>query len=221
MNALQSRYIYLHGLASSPSSTKARFFGQCFARHGIELEMPDLNQGDFARLTLSRQCQQVQQLIDQSQEDVILLGSSLGGLTAALLVEQCLQIKVVILLAPALDFLETWQALLLDAALEDWRTQGVRRIFHYGFQKEMELEYQFIQDLNSRPELLIMRQIPILIFHGIHDDVIPYQTVQKFIRCHPWCSLYGLNSDHALTDQLPLIWSLIQDKGMVPKDSLE
>ena len=46
-----SRIVYLHGFASGPSSRKARFFAERFAELGIGLEIPDLAQGDFARLT--------------------------------------------------------------------------------------------------------------------------------------------------------------------------
>ncbi len=50
-------YIYLHGFASSPSSTKAQYLRARFASLQINLNIPDLNQGDFSHLTLTRQLQ--------------------------------------------------------------------------------------------------------------------------------------------------------------------
>ena len=50
-----SRFVYLHGFASSPSSRKARFFGERFRELGIGLEIPDLAEGDFRNLTLTAQ----------------------------------------------------------------------------------------------------------------------------------------------------------------------
>ncbi|MCS6812403.1 MAG: esterase, partial [Cyanobacteria bacterium] len=55
--------IYLHGFASSPNSTKARYLADCFAQAGLPLTVPDLNQGDFSHLTLTRQIQQVEALL--------------------------------------------------------------------------------------------------------------------------------------------------------------
>ncbi len=50
-----SRFIYLHGFASSPVSRKARFFVERFRELGIRLEVPHLAQGNFRNLTLSAQ----------------------------------------------------------------------------------------------------------------------------------------------------------------------
>ncbi len=50
-----NRVVYLHGFASSPGSKKAGYFRERFAARGIELEIPDLAQGDFDRLTITRQ----------------------------------------------------------------------------------------------------------------------------------------------------------------------
>ncbi len=44
-----SRFIYLHGFASSPSSRKARFFEERFRELGIGLEVPDLAEGRFSK----------------------------------------------------------------------------------------------------------------------------------------------------------------------------
>jgi len=45
---------YLHGFASSPASTKVGYFTDRFGEHGIDLRCPDLNQPDFATMTLTR-----------------------------------------------------------------------------------------------------------------------------------------------------------------------
>ena len=51
------RVVYLHGFASSPQSTKARFFAEKFARAGIPFAAPALDAGDFQNLTVSAQMQ--------------------------------------------------------------------------------------------------------------------------------------------------------------------
>ncbi len=42
-----SRFVYLHGFASSPGSRKARFFEERFRELGIGLEIPELVGGGF------------------------------------------------------------------------------------------------------------------------------------------------------------------------------
>jgi Uncharacterised protein family (UPF0227). len=51
--------IYLHGFGSGPQSAKATFFRQRLQQVGIPVQVPDLNQDNFAQLTLTRQIQQV------------------------------------------------------------------------------------------------------------------------------------------------------------------
>lgn len=82
-------YIYLHGFASSPQSTKAQYLTDRFHRVGIELQVPDLNDGDFSHLTISRQVEQVIALFPKTTIPVTLIGSSLGGLTATIIAQEC------------------------------------------------------------------------------------------------------------------------------------
>src|SRR5271170_6222131 len=46
-------FLYLHGFASGPGSTKAQYFLAQFQELGIELHIPDLNQPSFADITVS------------------------------------------------------------------------------------------------------------------------------------------------------------------------
>ncbi|MDJ0730564.1 MAG: YqiA/YcfP family alpha/beta fold hydrolase [Crocosphaera sp.] len=104
----QSKYIYLHGLVSSPQSIKAQKFKALFAAENIPLIIPDLNQDDFYHLTLTRQIQQVSTSLENDPTPVTLIGSSLGGLTAAFLAEKNEKVKQLILLAPAFSFFCHW-----------------------------------------------------------------------------------------------------------------
>jgi uncharacterized protein len=49
------RVVYLHGFASSPQSSKARYFADKFAQAGVAFEAPQLDQGEFPKLTISGQ----------------------------------------------------------------------------------------------------------------------------------------------------------------------
>ena len=52
-------FIYLHGFASGSQSAKAIYLRDRFAELDINLKVPDLNQGDFFNLTISRQLDRV------------------------------------------------------------------------------------------------------------------------------------------------------------------
>ncbi|MBV9404994.1 MAG: hypothetical protein JO211_06600, partial [Acidobacteriaceae bacterium] len=55
MTLADLRVFYLHGFGSGPGSQKAQFFSEKLQRLGIRIEIPDLNEGDFPHLTVTRQ----------------------------------------------------------------------------------------------------------------------------------------------------------------------
>ncbi|MBD2035766.1 alpha/beta fold hydrolase [Leptolyngbya sp. FACHB-321] len=202
-------YIYLHGFASSPRSTKARDLSDRFAALDMSLSIPDLNQNDFSHLTLSRQIQQVEALFPPAPAPVTLIGSSFGGLTAAWLGERHLQVDRLVLLAPAFSFLAHWLPRLGDQ-VEQWQTDGYLSVYHYSEAKELPLHYAFVTDAAQYQEESITRSLSTLILHGRHDDVIPLQASLDFARTRPWIKLVELDSSHALTDVSTEIWQAIQ-----------
>src|SRR3954463_8016554 len=76
--------LYLHGFASSPESTKARYFGERLAAHEVSLSTPDFNEPDFTTLTMSRMLEQLGHEIDSVGGRATLIGSSLGAALAIL-----------------------------------------------------------------------------------------------------------------------------------------
>ena len=203
-------YIYLHGFASGPRSTKARDLSDRFANLNIPLIIPDLNQDDFSHLTLSRQIQQVEALFPPAPAPITLIGSSFGGLTAAWLGEQHLQVDRLILLAPAFGFLDHWLSRLGEVQVKQWQTDGYLPVYHYSEAQKLPLSYGFVMDAMQYREETIVRSLPTLILHGKHDDVIPLQASRAFAKSRPWVQLIELNSDHALTDVSAEIWQAIQ-----------
>ena len=77
------QYVYVHGFASSPASSKAVYLAARLAETGSTLHCPDLNQPDFSTLTVSRIIAQLSALVEKLPPDpVVLFGSSLGALAA-------------------------------------------------------------------------------------------------------------------------------------------
>lgn len=201
-------YLYLHGFASSPQSAKAQFFKQQFASIGAALHILDLNQGDFAHLTLSRQIEQAIAWIG-TRPQVTILGSSFGGLTACWVAEHPQvrsQIQRLVLLAPAFQFLTQWLPRLGTATVEQWRDTGWLSVYHYGDNQQRSLAYDFVTDAQQYDEEYLGAAIATLILHGRHDDVITIQASRDYAAQRPWVKLIELDSDHTLNNVQPILW---------------
>src|SRR4051812_39534598 len=76
---------YLHGFASSPASTKVRYFADRLREHGLGLACPDFNQPSFRTMTITRMLEQLEgEIVRAGDAPVMLIGSSLGGTLAIL-----------------------------------------------------------------------------------------------------------------------------------------
>ncbi|MBD2528828.1 esterase [Nostoc flagelliforme FACHB-838] len=205
-----TQYIYLHGFASSPNSHKAQNIGDRFAQIQTKLKIPDLNAGDFSKLTITRQITQVAAEFSNDFTSVTLIGSSLGGLTAAHLGQQYLQIKRLVILAPAFGFLSHWLPKLGNEELQHWQQEKYMMVYHYGEERSIPLSYDFVTDAAQYQEKLLQRPIPTLILHGKKDEVIPIEASRDFARSRPWVELVELDSDHALDNVIEEIWQAIR-----------
>ncbi|MGQ9866619.1 MAG: YqiA/YcfP family alpha/beta fold hydrolase [Pseudanabaenaceae cyanobacterium] len=201
------RWLYLHGFASSPASRKAQALRQSLAP-AIALEIPDLNLGDFRTVTLSRQLAEVANLL--GDEPATLIGSSLGGLLAVLLAARRPTIQNLVLLAPALDFAQRLPQLLGEAAFRQWRERGEWEFFHYGAGRSLPLAWSFWEDACTHDPYTLTRVLPVVIFHGQQDKVIPVSVSADFARGRPQTVLRCPDSDHGLLDCLPAIVEAIQ-----------
>ncbi|MEH2304526.1 YqiA/YcfP family alpha/beta fold hydrolase [Nostoc sp.] len=204
------QYIYLHGFASSPNSAKALDIGDRFAKIQTKLKIPDLNAGDFSQLTITRQIAQVAAEFSNDSTPVTLIGSSLGGLTAAHLGQQYLQVERLVLLAPAFGFLSHWLPKLDHEEVQRWQQEKYIMVYHYGEERSIPLSYDFVIDAAQYQEKFLQRSIPTLILHGKKDEVIPIEASRDFARCRSGVELVELDSDHALGDVMENIWQAIR-----------
>ena len=180
-------YIYLHGFASSPNSNKASYLRDRFAEANLELKVLDLNQGDFSKLTLTRQIEQTINAFPDPQTPVTLIGSSFGGLTCAWVAEQKLQVKRMILLAPAFGFPHSWYSKLQPEQIEQWRESGYLSVYHYGEKRSLRLHYEFLRDADNYPVSSLKRCSAVLgrrLLSGkLHADEASFVTQNA-----PWLS---------------------------------
>ena len=199
-------YLYLHGFASSPQSTKARYMQQKFAELGLTLHVPDLNLTDFSTVTLSEQLDYLDRTYLYNNEPIIVLGSSLGGFLALQLAAKSLLVQKLILLAPAFGFSHRIAKALGEENVTKWQQDGIREFYHYGLKRNVNLQFQFFVDAQKYSEENLTRSLPMLIFHGIDDDVVPASLSKEFAKRRSQVTLKLLNDDHALGKDLDGIW---------------
>ena len=191
------RTFYLHGFASGPASKKATFF----RRRIPSLEIPDLAAGDFEHLSITSQIDVIDEMT--VGESVSLIGSSMGGYLAALYAARRPEaVARLVLLAPAFAFARSWAE---APEAESWRKTGFLDVYHYGEKRTRRLSYHLIEDALGYDDFPDFQQ-PALIFHGIHDTVVPPGLSSQFAGTHPNTRLRLLDSDHELLNVLDSIW---------------
>ena len=207
----QRRVFYLHGFASGAKSTKAAYFGSRLAERAVPFECPDLNDPDFATLTITRMLDQLGTAIMRAPGPATLIGSSLGGALAILAADRyASRIDRVVLLAPAVMFAKAGHHLLPPERIEEWRRRGSMPFFHYAYNEERALNYSFYEDsLRYDPFAAVLTQ-PALIFQGLRDASVDYRTVEQFARTRPNVTLSLLEDDHQLTASLPRLWNAVE-----------
>lgn len=199
-------YLYLHGFASSPQSTKARYMQQKFAELGLTLQVPDLNLTDFSTVTLSDQLDYLDRTYLHNNEPIIVFGSSLGGFLALQVAAKSLLVQKLILFAPAFGFSHRIAQALGTENVTKWQQEGVREFYHYGLKRNLNLQFQFFVDAQKYSEENLTRSLPLLIFHGIDDEVVPVSLSEEFAKRRSQVTLKLLNDDHALGKDLDSIW---------------
>lgn len=197
--------LYLHGFASGPSSRKGSYFARQFAQIGANVHQPDLNEGDFTGMTLTRQVSTAARLVHEIRPELV-IGSSMGGYVAAI----CASIEpklvpAVMLMAPAFGFARRWSEHIGKAKLEEWRARGAMDVYHHGEGRMARIGYQLYEDALWFADMPDVKQ-PTLIFHGTRDDIVSPQVSVELAWGRPNVQLELLDSDHGLTDVLDTIW---------------
>lgn len=203
-----SQIVYLHGFASGPGSKKARFFSERFAELGIEMQTPDLAEGDFEHLTITRQLKVIERCC--KDQAVCLIGSSMGGYLAALYAARHPEVEKLALMAPAFSFVTRWPETLGSDRLEEWKRTGLLRVFHYSDNRERELSYGMLEDARFYEDYPNFHQ-PALILHGKNDTVVPPGYSITFSQQHANTRLRLLDSGHELVDVLETMWAEVKE----------
>jgi len=203
--------IFLHGFTSSGQSTKARYFREKFkAFPQVEFHAIDFNPTpkDLEYVTTTGRINRLRQYaLDHHLGNVIIIGSSYGGLIALHYAHRFGGVEKMLLLAPGLFWLSGG---LSEEELEQWEKAGAVPVFHDAFEEEIPVRYDLQVD-GLRYLEPIPPAAPITIIHGYNDDTVPIEPIRAYAADFPdSVHLIEVNADHDLNGYLELIWEYVQ-----------
>jgi alpha-beta hydrolase superfamily lysophospholipase len=200
------KILYLHGFASGPQSKKGVEFDKYFTARGHSVERLNLRVPSFEHLRLSAMIDTVRAAITGP---VVLIGSSLGGLTAARVAERDDRVRACVLLAPAFQLVTRWKEQLGAAEWDAWRQRGTREVDDYTTGQKSSVDFGFVEDVErvdrtadgsvGYPDV----RVPTLVMHGLRDDVVPVDRARTFATGKANVRLVELEDGHELVASLP------------------
>jgi pimeloyl-ACP methyl ester carboxylesterase len=195
------RWLYVHGFASGPRSTKGVRLAEHYRVCGVTLERLDLRVPSLERLRFSAMTRVLVDALGGARDRAVVFGSSLGGLTAARVAEADSRIAALVLLAPAFRIAERWRTRLGEADWQRWETSGWLDIHDYAEDRPARVHFDFIRELatldaagDGWPDV----RVPTLIVHGRADDTVDPQLSRDFARGKRWVHLVEVDDGHEL-----------------------
>lgn len=202
------RWLYLHGFASSPTSTKATQLAAHYAQKGIALTALDLRQPSFEHQRLSAMIAHVRVAIGGERDRAVLFGSSLGGLTAARVAEEDARVCAIVLLAPAFRMIERWRLKLGEEAWARWEKSGSMEVNDHAANRKARVDFGFPEDasrVDARSDGWPDVRVPTLIVHGVRDDVVDIELSRVWARGKRHARLVEVDDGHELRASLATI----------------
>ena len=196
------RWLYLHGFASGPNSTKGVAICKHYAARGVDIKRLDLRLPSLEHLRLSAMIDHVQREIGGPSDRAIVWGSSLGGLCAARVAERDARVCALVLLAPAFRIAERWRQ---RADWQAWRETGWLQIDDYAEKRRARVDFGFAEDLLRTDAGWPDVRVPTLVIHGRRDDTVDIELSREFARGKNWVRLIEADDGHELVASLPLI----------------
>ncbi len=189
--------LYVHGFGSTRGGAKADALEAVCARRGWPFAAFDFrghgrSAGNLLELRGSALLEDLGRVADHLAERGVRrlfpVGSSMGGWAAVwfALGRGTAAVPAVGLVAPALRFLHRrWESLSPDRRAE-WERTGRLRVRNQWI--DVEIGYGVAEELDRfRPEALAARWgTPLLVYHGMADDTVPYGDSLEFVQQAPF-----------------------------------
>jgi pimeloyl-ACP methyl ester carboxylesterase len=188
--------VFVHGFGSNRSGEKALALEAACARRGWTFAAIDFrghgeSSGTMRELRASRLLEDLAALRDllgrRGVKQFGLVGSSMGGFAAAWFALQHPDaVAGCVLIAPAFRFLQRRWDSLSDEERIRWWESGVLRFRNEWV--DVEVGFGLVEEREQFPPERLEREWskPLLIFHGLADDVVPLADSLAFIQNTPY-----------------------------------
>ncbi len=202
---MRPHIIYLHGFGSSARSAKGLAVGARLRQRIASYAIPDLEAGDFFNLTMDgifARAEAAARALPDDGAPLVVIGSSLGGYSAAMLAAQRRLPRLVglVLIAPAFRFTDHWRERLGEAGVAAWRARGSMDFYHHGAERELPLGIAFHQSCLALPGIPGDPGVPVAIIHGRHDETVDWHASLAYAEVNPGVELHLVVGDHRLTE---------------------
>jgi uncharacterized protein len=190
-------------------STKARAFQDWGAARGLSIDALDLRVPSFEHLRFSAIKARVRQAIDAGGEHAraVLIGSSLGGLTACRVAEEDPRVCAVLAMAPAFRLAERWRATMGTEAFEAWRRDGALEVDDHATKKKARVDFGFVEELERVDAGFPDVRVPVCVIHGRQDDVVDIGRSRDWAAGKSHVHLIEVDDTHELSSSIPRILS--------------
>lgn len=199
------KVVYCHGFASGPMSSKGRAVRDHLAARGVPVDLLDLRVPSASGMRLSRMIEVVRAAID-GHERALVIGSSLGGLTAARAAERDDRIAGAVLLAPAFRLVERWRARMGEAEWARWEREGTYPYEDYALPGgTLHVDFGFMRDAAEVDVGWPDVRVPTAIVHGVRDDTVDIGASRAFAASRPNVRLVEVDDGHQLLGSLDVV----------------
>jgi pimeloyl-ACP methyl ester carboxylesterase len=200
-------WFYLHGFASSVQSNKARAFVQWGRDHDVTINALDLRVPSLEHLRFSQIVAKVRDAIaDQGEKGrAVLVGSSLGGLTACRVAEKEPRVAALFLMAPAFRLAERWRRRLGEAAWLAWKSSGRFEVKDHATGNLTFVDHGFVEELALLDVGFPDVRVPTCIVHGTKDETVDIELSREWAKTRPHVQLIEVDDDHELATSVPRI----------------
>lgn len=208
--------IFVHGFRSDCTGTKSEALARHARDRGYDWLRFDLSGhgrsgGQFRDFRLSSLLDELEAVLDHVAIPVVLVGSSMGGwLSALAALRRPSQVRALVLIAPAFNFIQLNFGSLPPSELADWRENRWRKFASRYSDDFYELDYAVLADaqqfdLLSNPQTL---SCPVAIIHGEKDEAVPVKVSERFLSglsCPKKSLTVVPGGDHRLNAAIPLL----------------
>jgi len=182
--------VFVHGYRSTRAGSKSKAFMANAIQQGYSWKTVDLrghgeSDGLFEEFTLKNALEDLLEVLDSvKQRKILLVGSSMGGWLSLLAAQRrSSQVKAIMLIAPAINFVQNLFGSLSEQELDTWAKSGSRNFTDLYSSSVYTLNHK-IMDEHSSPALQPSNwpiHCPIKIIHGDQDEVVPLARSRHFV----------------------------------------